>query len=70
MAEAELEVLRAKLAALMTTDEEASVPQRPKVIEPLNLEGVASHIKKISSSNDSMLTIKHLRQPTFHLRIT
>ena len=55
MAEAELEFLRAKLAGLMRDDEEA-VPQRPKVIEPLNLEGVASHIKKIRSSNDSMLT--------------
>ena len=54
MAEAELEFLRAKLAGLMREDEEA-VPQRPKVIEPLNLEGVASHIKKIKSSNDSML---------------
>lgn len=50
----DLESLRARLATLMMQDQEAA-PQRPKVIEPLNLEGVASHIKKISSSNDSML---------------
>ncbi len=62
MAEAELEMLRARLAALMTTAEEAPVPQKPKVIEPLNLEGVASHIKKISNSNDSKLIIKYLRR--------
>ena len=53
MAEAELELLRARLAGLMRENEGAG-PQRSKVIEPLNLEGVAAHIEKIRSSDDSM----------------
>lgn len=53
--EDELEFLRAKLAGLMRQDDETAGPQRPKVIEPLTLEGVASHIKRIRDSNDSML---------------
>lgn len=54
--EEQLRFLREKLAGLMTADSEPSGPPRDKVIDPLNLEGVASHIQKIKSSDNSMLT--------------
>lgn len=50
-----IEFLRARLAGLMREDNEPALPQRPKVFEPLNLEGVATHIQKIKNSDDSML---------------
>ena len=57
----DLESLRVKLASLMREEQgEEAEPPRPKVIDPLSLEGVASHIKKIKNSNDSM-SIKELK---------
>lgn len=51
--EEQLRLLREKFAGLMAGDSEAAQPQE-KVIDPLTLEGVASHIKKIKNSDDSM----------------
>ena len=50
--EEQLRLLRQQLAGLTTED---NAPPREKVLEPLNLEGVAKHIQKIKSSDDSTL---------------
>ena len=51
-----MRLLREQLARLMR-DDQRETPQRDKVIEPLNLEGVASHIQKIRKSDDSTLAV-------------
>lgn len=52
--EEQLRLLREKLAGVMVGDNEAAGQPREKVINPLTLEGVASHIQKIKNSDDSM----------------
>ena len=54
MEEEEMRLLRDQLARMMRDDQRAT-PPREKVFEPLNLEGVASHIQKIRKSDDSTL---------------
>ena len=49
-----MRLLRDQLARMMRDDQRAT-PPREKVFEPLNLEGVASHIQKIRKSDDSTL---------------
>lgn len=52
--EEQLRLLREKLAGLMVEDSEPAAQPQEKVIDPLTLEGVASHIQKIKNSDDSM----------------
>lgn len=52
--EEQLRLLREKLAGLRAGDSEPVGQPKEKVIDPLTLEGVASHIQKIKNSDDSM----------------
>lgn len=48
-----MRLLREQLAGLMSGDGQHETPPREKVLEPLSLEGVATHIQKIRNSDDS-----------------
>lgn len=54
--ELQMRLLREQLARMMRDDQRAT-PSRDKVIKELNLEGIATHIRKIMKSDDSTLQV-------------